>query len=339
MSEQQGRKRGSAPADSELTNSGKKPREPPQATAPCAVVKQEREEEGDAGQGSSSSSNDARRAVVAALEPQAMEQPQLKLVIGMSVFHCQACFLPLKPPAFMCESGHIVCCTCRGKHGEACDPRRPAAATFAVCPGRDVVLGDAKMPCQNEEFGCKSLVVYYQAGDHHGECQWAPCFCPEPGCELFSSPAWLADHLNTHHRWPLTNVRYGEPCKLPVPSPEQGCHVLVGEGDRSPRVFLVSPSALGAATAVSLVCVSANAGGGGGQFMSTLRLEVPGNKEKLVLILPVVRSGDLSCGLPTADTDVFLAVPPVLQPEAPNLFVCIDKADAAAANSTPPKVE
>jgi hypothetical protein len=51
-------------------------------------------------------------------------------------------------------------------------------------------------------------------------------------------------------------IRYDTACKLLMPAPLQGCHVLVGEGDQS--VFLVSTCALGAATAVSLVCVRAN---------------------------------------------------------------------------------
>lgn len=229
-----------------------------------------------------------------------------------------------------------MCCTCRGKHGEACGGR---AATFAACPELDAVVRDAKLPCQNEEFGCKSLVVYYQADDHHGACPWAPCFCPATDCDFFSSPARLAEHLLTHHLWPVTTVRYGAESKIPVPAPGKGFHVLVGEGGQS--VFLVCPSALGAATALSLVCARAN--GAGGQFKCRLRVEVPSNKEQLTLKMPAVRSGDLDGGLPTVDTDLFLAVPSVLlhdaSGEAPNLFVCIDKADAAAANSTPPMVE
>nr|CAB3476490.1 unnamed protein product [Digitaria exilis] len=266
----------------------------------------------------------------AAVELQAMEEPQLNLMIGVSLLHCQACFLPLNPPTFTCQAGLVVCCTCRGKLSHA-----------QPCPELDAFVRDAKMPCQNEEFGCKSLVVYYLAADHRGACQWAPCFCPVPGCKFVASPARLGEHLNTRHRWPITTVRYGEPCKLPVPTPERGCHahVLVGEGDRS--VFLVSPSALGAATAVSLVCVRANAAGG--QFKSTLWVELPCNKDKLVLMMTAVRSGDLSGGSPEAGTNLVLTVPPVplhdASGEAPNLFVCIDKANAAAPNSTPAMVE
>ncbi|CAL4964918.1 unnamed protein product [Urochloa decumbens] len=346
MSEQQATKRGSAPADGEHSRSGKKPRAAqPQTIAPAAVVKQEREEEeGDTtqssseGEASQSSSEGGVGAVVAAagLELEAMDEPQINVTIGVSLLHCHACFLPLKPPTFKYEAGHVVCCTCRGKHGEACG----RASAYVACSELDAVLLDAKLPCQYQEFGSKSLVAYYQAADHDGACPWAPCSCPAAGCGVLAAPARLVEHFRDDHHWPVTSLRYGATCRLPVPAPAQGCHVLVGEGDRS--VFLVSPCALGAATAVSLVRVSAGGDAAtAAQFKGALWVELPSSKDKLVLTTPAVRSSDLADGFPAADNNMFLAVPPVLlhdaSGEAPELMVCIDDpAGDAAANSTPP---
>jgi E3 ubiquitin-protein ligase SIAH1 len=100
MSEKQERKRGSAPGDGEPGR--KKPRAQPQAVAPGGVVKQEPEEEGDATQGSnegeaSQGSSEGGGSVMAV---QAMDEPRVKLTIGVSLLHCQACVLPLKPPTF-----------------------------------------------------------------------------------------------------------------------------------------------------------------------------------------------------------------------------------------------
>ncbi|KAG2595981.1 hypothetical protein PVAP13_5KG122500 [Panicum virgatum] len=159
----------------------------------------------------------------------AVHEPQLELTNGVSLLHCQACVLPLKPPTFKCEAGHVVCCSCRGKHGQACG----RAATYAACSELDAFVRDAKLRCQHEEFGCKSLVVYYRAADHHVACEWAPCSCPAPGCGFLTSPPRLVEHFVADHRWPVTTIRYGAPCKLPVPAPPRGCHVLVGEGDGS----------------------------------------------------------------------------------------------------------
>ncbi|CAO2180704.1 unnamed protein product [Urochloa humidicola] len=354
MSEQQATKRGSAPADGEHSRSAKKPRAAqPQTIAAAAVVKREREEEegdatqdsseretnqgsseGEASQGSSEGGEGAVAAVE--LELEAMDEPQINVTIGISLLHCQACILPLKPPTFKCEAGHVVCCTCRGKHGEACG----RAAAYAACRELDAVLLDAKLSCQYQEFGCRSLVAYYQAADHHGACPWAPCACPAPGCGILAAPATLVEHFRDNHGWPVTKLRYGEACRLPVPVPAQGCHVLVGEGDRS--VFLVSPCALGAATAVSLVRVRAAGATGAAQFKGALWVELPSSKDKLVLTMRSVRSSDLSDGFPAAGKNMVLTVPPVIlqdaSGEAPELMVCIDKADAAgevAANCTP----
>ena len=95
-------------------------------------------------------------------------------------------------------------------------------------------------------------------------------------------------------------------------------------------MFLVSACALGAATAVSLVRVRA-AAAGAVQFKCELWVKrLPSNKDTLVRIMSPVRSSDLSGGFPAADTNMFLAVPPVLlhdaSDEAPDLMVCIDKA-------------
>ncbi|WVZ72051.1 hypothetical protein U9M48_020569 [Paspalum notatum var. saurae] len=340
MSEYQGSKRGLVPEDGERSHCAKKPRsEQAMAPGPGGVITQD-------GEASHGSSDGEGEGVLAAAE--AMEEPRIKITIGVSLLHCQACLLPLKPPTFKvisveilgCEAGHVVCCTCRGKHGQACG----RAASYAACRDLDAFLLDAKVPCQNEEFGCESEVVYYQATEHHATCKWAPCFCPNPGCGFFSSPARLVEHFrDQHHWWPVTAVSYGRPFKLPVPAPPQGCHVLVGKEDRS--VFFVSSAALGAAAAaVSLVCVRA-AGPLAPRFKCALSVsvELPSNKGELVLTMSEVRSSDLSGGFPPPDQSVFLAVPSVLLHDAPggapDLMVCIDKADACRSTGELHKCE
>ena len=81
---------------------------------------------------------------------------------------------------------------------------------------------------------------------------------------------------------------------------------------------------------MSLVRVRA-AAAGAVQFKCELWVKrLPSNKDTLVRIMSPVRSSDLSGGFPAADTNMFLAVPPVLlhdaSGEAPELMVCIDKA-------------
>ncbi|PUZ57814.1 hypothetical protein GQ55_5G459200 [Panicum hallii var. hallii] len=326
MSEQP--KRVSTP---ENGHGGKRPRG---LAAPDGGVKQERREQGQA---EASQGGEGEGAVVAV---QAMEEPQINIRISVARLHCHACLLPLKPPTFKCEAGHIVCSTCRGGHGQVCD----RAATHTAWVELDDIVRDAKVPCAYSEYGCTSWVVYHEAADHHRSCRCGPCFCPDRDCELLTSPARLAEHLGTHHAWPVTKIAYGKPCKVAVPGP-QGGQVLVGETDGC--VFLVSPCALGAATAVSLVCVRArgDAAAGAPQFRCKLWVEVEGNKENLALVTSMVASSDLSGGFVAADQGMFLAVPPELlhdgSGEAPALMVRIDRAAAATAaarspSATPP---
>ncbi|KAG2595983.1 hypothetical protein PVAP13_5KG122800 [Panicum virgatum] len=268
-----------------------------------------------------------------------MDEPQINFRMSVSLFHCGACFRPLKPPTFKRFA-------CSVRPGTACAaPAATATArsataprTYAACDGEDAFLQDAKLPCAYKEFGCESYVVYHKEADHLRACPWAPCSCPDHGCRVFTSPARLLEHLGGRHSWPVTGVSYGKPCKLPVPPP-QGWHVLVGGEDRC--VFLVSASALGAATAVSLVCVRANgdaAAAGAPQFECRIWVEAPGASGSTAMIASTVRSSSLSRGFVAADQDMFLAVPPELlhgaSGETPILSVRINKVRDAADSST-----
>jgi E3 ubiquitin-protein ligase SIAH1 len=235
-----------------------------------------------------------------------------------------------------CGAGHVVCFACRTTHGQVC----AAGAAHVACAEVDAFVRDAKQACAFEEFGCRRPVVYHEAEDHQRACPWAPCYCPCPGCDFFSAPATLPDHLATAHGCPVTEVSYGKPHVLAVPPPARGWHALVGEEDRC--AFLLSACAVGAgaaAAAVSLVCVRAN--GGATQYRCKLWAEVPSNKDNMTMMMAVVASSNLSGGLPpAADQGMFLAVPQDIMHDvsgdAPLLKVRIDKIGAAAAKATTP---
>ncbi|CAO2204864.1 unnamed protein product [Urochloa humidicola] len=303
-------------------HSGKKQR------AAQAVVKQEVEEGEVVNQGVE---GEGERTV------EAMDEPQIDLRMSVSLLQCQACQRPLKPPTFMCKAEHVVCSNCRDSHSHVCD----GAAAYAACVHMDAVVRGAKVSCAYREFGCESFVVYHEEADHRRACPWAPCSCPDPGCAFSTSPPRLVAHLGTHHSWPVTGVSYATPCRLPVPPP-RGLHVLVagGGGDRPACVFLVSASALGAATAVSLVCVRANGGGDAAapQFECALWVETP-RKRGYAAAMCAVRSSDMFRGFVAAEQGMFLAVPPELlrgdgSGEAAVLTVRIDKAGGAAEPSS-----
>uniref|UniRef100_A0ACD5TST5 Uncharacterized protein n=1 Tax=Avena sativa TaxID=4498 RepID=A0ACD5TST5_AVESA len=229
------------------------------------------------------------------------EPPQLDVRMDVALLHCQTCLLPLRPPVFKCDAaGHIVCCYCRAGHGDLCS----RATTY--CAELDAFIAAAKVPCHYRAFGCGQYVVYHGAADHQRACQCAPCSCPESGCPFLGSRGMLLDHIAAAHSRLAVTVRYGRSWNLTFPL-SQSWHVLVGEEDKS--VFLVSLGALGAAIAVSLVCVRADAALPP-QFWCKLSVELPGgDKDKLVLMTSTVGSSALRGGAPASGQGMFLAVP------------------------------
>ncbi|KAK1661089.1 hypothetical protein QYE76_049248 [Lolium multiflorum] len=250
----------------------------------------------------------------------------------VALLHCKVCLLPLKPPVFKCESGHVLCCYCRGGHVEVC------GRADIHCGGMDAFICAAKVPCSYKGFGCEQYVVYHQAEQHKRACQHAPCLCPELGCGFLGTPPALIDHFAAVHSRPIIAVRYGRPWNLSLPL-AQRWHVVVGQENQS--VFLVTLGELGAAaTAVSLVCVRADgaaAAAGAPQFWCKLSVEHPGgDKDKVVLMASAVGSSTLSSGAPVPGQGMFLAVPQELMSvDTIAISVRIDQvhpvADAAAA--------
>ncbi|XP_047065566.1 putative E3 ubiquitin-protein ligase SINA-like 6 [Lolium rigidum] len=266
-------------------------------------------------------------AVVEAHAPMA-DQPQMDLRMDVALLHCQACLLPLKPPVFKCEAaGHVVCCYCRAGHGDIC------SRANTHCGELDAVVGAAKVPCPYKVFGCERYVVYHESADHQRVCQCAPCACPEPGCAYMGSRGMLLDHFAAAHSRLATALRYGRSWNLSFPLSHRW-HVLVGEEDKS--VFLLLLGALGAATAVSLVCVRAD-GAPVPQFWCKLSVERPGDdKDKLVLMASTVGTSALTGGAPAPGKGMFLAVPQeLLYGDMLALCIRIDQLRPAAAAPSP----
>ncbi|XP_044973719.1 putative E3 ubiquitin-protein ligase SINA-like 6 [Hordeum vulgare subsp. vulgare] len=266
-------------------------------------VEEEREEGELTSHGGSPGVAAATEALVGAAPAPAPAQIDVRMDVAL--LHCQACFLPLKPRVFKCETGHVVCGYCRGAHGEAC------GRADTPCPELDAVVGATKVPCAYRDLGCDRFVVYHGAAEHKRACPWMPCSCPQPGCAFLGPPAALLDHCAAEHSRPIIQVRYGRPWTLSLPL-AQRWHVVVGQEDRS--VFLVSLAELGvAATAVSLLCVrpdGAAALPAAPHFWCKLSVEHPGgDKDMMVMMASAVGSSPLSAGPPVPGQGMFLAVP------------------------------
>uniref|UniRef100_A0A0E0JDG6 E3 ubiquitin-protein ligase n=1 Tax=Oryza punctata TaxID=4537 RepID=A0A0E0JDG6_ORYPU len=279
---------------------------------------EEEVEEGEVSQEESQSTGPFPLLTVAAME-QTEEETQIDVRIAVALLHCHACLLPLKPPVFKCDEAHIVCSGCRcGHHGRA--------AVYTHCAELDAIVATAKLHRVRRGHRPPARVPV------------RACSCPEPGCCFRNSPATLLGHFAADHSWPVAEISYGKPFKLAVPPPGGGrSHVLVGEADRA--LFLVSSCAVGAGTAVCVVCVRANGDtAAAAQYKCKLWVEVSTNDENMTLMTSMVRSSDLSGGFPAADKGMRLWVPPEMlhnvSGEMAILSIRIDRAAAATPKFT-----
>ncbi|PVH61788.1 hypothetical protein PAHAL_3G122100 [Panicum hallii] len=97
---------------------------------------------------------------------------------------CGICFLPLKPPIFQCDVGHVVCSPCRDKLAAMVDSVRVA--------------------CPHAAHGCADRSAYHDRGRHARECAHAPCRCPGRDCGFVGPAPALAEHAAAAHGWPCT---------------------------------------------------------------------------------------------------------------------------------------
>ena len=166
----------------------------------------------------------------------------------------------------------------------------------------------------------------------HHRC--APCACPEPGCAFVGSRATLLGHFAAGHQRPVVTVRYGRAWNLSF-SLAHRWHALVGDEDRS--LFLLSLGPLGAASAVSLLCVRPDGEAAAApRFRCKLSVErqAGDDKDNLVLMASAVSSSALSTGAPAPGQGMFLAVPQeLLFGDTLMLSVQIDLIRPAAAGA------
>ncbi|PNT71784.1 E3 ubiquitin-protein ligase SINA-like 11 isoform X2 [Brachypodium distachyon] len=195
--------------------------------------------------------------------------------------HCGVCWLPLKPPIFQCQVGHVFCLPCRDK----------LVQTSARCPvcrgeivddnggyrwnhGLEKLLESIRMPCPNAARGCSAKPAYYDRQAHVKTCPCRPCHCPAKACGFAGSMAKLLQHFPSVHRWPLTKLTHRRWQEIQL---RHGFNVLdVGDSyDAAAKrlicLLLVVSSRRRLGCAIYPVCLDA---GGGGIDGCDLELDV-----------------------------------------------------------------
>ncbi|CAL4951165.1 unnamed protein product [Urochloa decumbens] len=268
----------------------------------------------------------------------ATSEVMVRIDILKDMLHCPLCTLPLKPPIFQCEVGHMACSGCVGQlptnQCHSCD-----GGAYAPRPAMDALFANAMVPCPHEAHGCRASVAYYQAAAHGRACPHQPCPCAEPGCAFAGSPPALLAHLAAPpHSWPVDEVRNGETLRLRVPEHEARRLLLAAaeDGGGSPAAFVISVGDRGARVVpVTVACVRApGAAAAGPQYTCKMWVTAATGKVESVLVNMEVPSA-ASAGAAAAGGDgdneeaSFLPVPRKLLRGAARqmlLSIRIDKA-------------
>lgn len=129
------------------------------------------------------------------------------VTVDSSALDCGICFLPLKPPIFQCNVGHVVCSPCHDKLGvpsscHVCSARTPGG--YHRCHAMEQLVGSIGVPCPHAGHGCTDRPVYHNREGHAQVCPHMPCRCPGQACGFVGSMAALLRHFAAVHRWPCT---------------------------------------------------------------------------------------------------------------------------------------
>lgn len=117
-----------------------------------------------------------------------------------SLFECPVCFDYVLPPILQCQSGHLVCSSCRSKL--TCCPTCRGSLGNIRNLAMEKVASNVKFPCKHSNHGCIASLVYTEKPDHEDGCEFRPYLCPCPGasCKWQGSLDLVMPHLTMSHK-------------------------------------------------------------------------------------------------------------------------------------------
>ncbi|CAN6340657.1 unnamed protein product [Urochloa humidicola] len=183
-------------------------------------------------------------------------------VVDSDVLNCRICFLPLKPPIFQCDVGHVVCSRCHGKleaAGKCHVCGVVMAGGFRRCHDMETTVESVRGPCPNAAYGCDATPAYHAREEHALVCRHAPCHCPGEACGFVGSVAALMDHVAGVHGWPCKHTWVSTFSELPFSGHLRvGFNFIVGtnrDENDDKYLFLLNVTRRPFCRAVSVICI------------------------------------------------------------------------------------
>lgn len=117
-----------------------------------------------------------------------------------SFFECPVCFDYVLPPILQCQSGHLVCSSCRTKL--TCCPTCRGSLGNIRNLAMEKVASNVKFPCKHSSYGCTASLLYTEKVDHEETCEFRPYLCPCPGasCKWQGALELVMPHLMMSHK-------------------------------------------------------------------------------------------------------------------------------------------
>ena len=94
----------------------------------------------------------------------------------VNLFECPVCFDYALPPILQCQSGHIVCSTCRQKLSSCPTCRGPLGNIRNL--GMEKVADTILFPCKYQSIGCHSDLMHKHKLEHEDCCDFRPVRSP-----------------------------------------------------------------------------------------------------------------------------------------------------------------
>ncbi|CAN6331439.1 unnamed protein product [Urochloa humidicola] len=151
-------------------------------------------------------------APAASVRPEIAAGAGVVAVEDTDALNCGVCFVPLKPPIFQCNAGHVVCSPCHDKLKVTgkCHVCGVATGGYGRCHVMERLVESIRVQCPNAAYGCMVRPAYYNQRDHSQTCAHAPCHCPSKACGFIGSMAALLDHCSSVHCWPCFEGKVSE---------------------------------------------------------------------------------------------------------------------------------
>ena len=116
---------------------------------------------------------------------------------------CTVCMMRMHSKIYQCESGHVICATCKPRLQNCASCRVPLGEIRNRPLEAIAAAADFELPCKFCDTGCTEVLRSQDRTEHEKTCAHRPYSCPlSASCAFTGSKEDLLEHLRTGHNVP-----------------------------------------------------------------------------------------------------------------------------------------